>query len=129
MYVAGLNPDGTAVEHAPFPVCGGVGGLRPFSVAPFCIHVWSVKYASELTSMTAPPACSTSSGRNWLSYWTWSLFGSLGFGVDGATALISSSGSLYAPNGASRSRRFWTFSKLVTSKLPAANEYGSSVFT
>jgi hypothetical protein len=45
----------------------------------------------------------------------------------GPTALIRSSASGYGPNGASVSRRFWRFSNVVTSRLPAAKPYGESV--
>src|SRR5262245_56506968 len=131
VYIAALTPGGVDFEHSPLPVRAGDAGLRPFAVAPFSIHVCSVKYASELTSRIEPPAWSTSSGRNRVSggsfllklvrYSTVSRFGSPGMGSSDATALMSSSGCWYGPYGASRSRRFCTFSNEVTSKLPAAN--------
>lgn len=119
VYGVGSKPLGTDDEHEPVPVCGGVGGGRPFSVAPFSVHVRSVRYASSPTIRLAPPTWFTRRSRNWPSYATSS--------ESDAVALMSRSGSEYGPNGRRRSRRFCTFSKLVTSKLPPACWYGSPV--
>ncbi len=69
------NPDGMLSEHEPLPVCGGVGGLSPFSVAPLSSQLCSAMNASELMSRIGPPECWTSSGRDGLIFG--SMFGTL----------------------------------------------------
>ena len=79
-----MKVSGTASVHAPLPICGGVAGGRPFSVAPLSSQFVSVMKSSELTMMMAPPACWTWISSVLPSYWNGSWFG--------PTALISSSG-------------------------------------
>lgn len=63
-YGVGSKSGGSAVVQSPSPSKGGVGGGKPFSVAPLSSQLMRVRYASEPFSRLAPPTCGISRGRN-----------------------------------------------------------------